>query len=79
MDNKITNREFVDAWVDAVNRKAGTKYVAEKLDRSVTAISVRATNLRQRGVNLPAMQYSKSDDTVEDLNARIERRLQVEV
>lgn len=72
-----TNIKFVNAWVDAVNRSAGVKSVAQKLDISIESASAKANQLRKKGVELPKMPIRKDDNDVEMLNAIIERKLEV--
>lgn len=76
--NTINNIKFVNTWVDAVNRSAGVKTVAQKLDISVTAASQKANVLRRKGVELPAMPRKRDDNDIELLNSLIERKLEVQ-
>lgn len=76
MSQEINSIKFVNAWVDAVNRSAGVKAVASRLNITVESASAKANNLRSKGVELPAMPMARRD-SVEDLNALIQRKLEV--
>lgn len=47
--SQISNIKFVNTWCDAVNKAAGVKYVAEKMDMSIESASAKANNLRTKG------------------------------
>lgn len=74
MVKSINNIKFVNVWVDAVNRGAGVKAVAEKMDMSVQNVSAKATGLRAKGVNLPKMPIKRDDNDIELLNNLIKRK-----
>ena len=73
----INNIKFVNAWVDACNRSAGVKTVAEKMDITVETASAKANSLRKMGVELPAMPRVRDYNDIEMLNSLIERKLAV--
>lgn len=75
---KISNRQFVNEWVAAVNKGAGVKGAAEKLGMSTKAVSMRANGLRKRCVELPRMRVVSDDYSVEELNRIIENKLEVQ-
>ena len=75
--NTINNIKFVNTWVDAVNRSAGVKAVASKLDISIETASAKANALRKKGVELPAMPRKRDDNDIEMLNSLIESKLVV--
>lgn len=77
MNTTINNIKFVNAWVDAVNKSAGVKSVAEKLNLDIKQTSAKANALRKKGVNLPDMPRVRDDNNVDTLNAIIERKLEV--
>jgi hypothetical protein len=69
-------RDFVIAWVDAHNKKTGVVSVAEKFEITPVVASARASYLRKRGVNLPALSRPAVDSSsVEALNKIIHQRL----
>jgi len=78
VNTTINNIKFVNAWVDAVNRSAGVKSVAQKLDIDIKQASAKANVLRRKGVNLPEMPRVWDQNNVETLNSIIERKLKVE-
>lgn len=78
MNTAINNYKFVNAWVDAVNRGAGVKSVAEKLDIDIKQASAKANSLRKKGVDLPKMPMGRDYNDVTSLNNLIQRKLQVQ-
>ena len=74
--NQISNIKFVNTWCDAVNKAAGVKYVAEKMDMTIESASAKANNLRTKGVELPRMPHLNKNDSIEDLNALIARKIE---
>lgn len=74
--SQISNIKFVNTWCDAVNKAAGVKYVAEKMDMTIESASAKANNLRTKGVELPTMPRVRNNDSVEDLNALIMRKIE---
>lgn len=74
--SQISNIKFVNVWCEAVNKAAGVKYVAEKMDMTISTASAKANNLRTKGVQLPAMPRAQMTDSVEDLNAIIARKIE---
>ena len=78
MNTAINNYKFVNAWVDAVNRGAGVKSVAEKLDIDIKQASAKANSLRKKGVDLPKMPMGRDYSDVTSLNNLIQRKLQVQ-
>lgn len=74
--SQISNIKFVNTWCDAVNKAAVVKYVAEKMDMSIESASAKANNLRTKGVELPSMPRVRNNDSVDDLNALIARKIE---
>lgn len=73
---KVSNRQFVSEWVNAVNKGAGIAGVADKLNITTKAVSIKANGLKKRGVELPRMRKTDNDYSVEELNRIIALKLQ---
>lgn len=74
---KISNRQFVSEWVGAVNKGTGIAGVAEKLDITTKAVSMKANGLKKRGVELPRMRKVDNDYSVDELNKIIQAKLTI--
>ena len=72
----INNIKFVNAWVDACNKAAGVKGVANKLDISLAQASAKANALRKMGVELPTMPRVRDYNDVEMLNNLVASKYQ---
>ena len=68
------NKRFVQAWLQAHKLGKNQQFIAEALDMSRQAVSVRAQWLRTKGVNLPKLVRGRGSMTgsdISDLNAMI--------
>jgi hypothetical protein len=73
---KITDEQFVLAWVEAVKQGEGIQEVAKKLDVPAPSVKARVYRMRKNGVNLPRIHSRvMSKSRVEDLNAMLAKRL----
>jgi hypothetical protein len=69
---RVSNREFITAWMTSKTKKE----VAERCDSTVSAITVRASYLRQKGVELPTFHNAiDKDQDIDKLN-KLVRKLQ---
>jgi hypothetical protein len=70
-------KAFVNAWVEAYNKKQGVPSVAQRMDISIEKASAKANYLRKKGVHLPPMPRTRAvDNTIEQLNQLIDAKVE---
>ncbi len=70
-NQKVTNKEFVQAWLKCYNNRGNFIDIARDLDISKQLVNQKATALRIKGVKLPSLKESINSDDVASLNALI--------
>ena len=66
--NVVSLRDFLSTVVTAASAGHNQSWVANELGITAAAVSLRMKSLREKGVKLPALVSTRSNNTVEDAN-----------
>lgn len=69
---KISNKQFVQLWVEAYKNREGQAYIADRLGVSRQNVNSRGNRLRLMGINLPPLTARLSNNQIAELNNIIE-------
>jgi biotin operon repressor len=64
----VSLRDFLQCVVTAASTGQNQSWVADKLGVSAAAVSLRLKALREKGVKVPQLASTRSNNTVEDAN-----------
>jgi hypothetical protein len=79
MQMKVSSEDFVKVWLQAVHNGHNMTWVANQLGyRSRAAVSARAFNLRDRGVELPKLSRHKQGEKAR-LNNLIKKSIEASI